>query len=119
MVYDPTDEKLVVPAPVDPNADAATLKQLHVAQVRKEALALWASFEAVNRMPDLVYTTEQAEERNTVYGDLEGFVYQQVALFITGERSLDEFDAFRNEVYNYGLEDALKIAQEVLDQTNK
>ena len=117
-IYKDNNPEIATPEPVDENADELTKKMRHIEEVRQAALKLWASFDPVNRMPELVYTTEQLETRTEIYSEIENYVYEQVARFIMGERSLDEFDDFRNEVYNMDLETALNIAQEVLDQYN-
>ena len=84
--------------------------------MRRDALNLWVSFEAVNRMPDLIYSVEETQARTDVYGDLETYVYENVTKFIIGTRSLDEFDKFVEECYAFGLEDALAIAQARLEE---
>ncbi|MBQ7064264.1 MAG: extracellular solute-binding protein [Firmicutes bacterium] len=117
-IYKDNNPEIATPEPVDENADELTKKLRHIEEVRQTALKLWASFDPVNRMPELVYTTEQLETRTEIYSEIENYVYEQVARFIMGDRDLNDFDNFRTEVYNMDLETALSIAQEVLDQYN-
>lgn len=57
------------------------------------------------------------EATNTKLSDLttviEPYIKQQVALFITGQRSLDEVEAFKEELKSQGIEDLLKIYQDI------
>ena len=115
VILDPSGTKVVVEAPLAENASEVDLKKRHIDQVRAEALSLWASFEAVNRIPDFNYTVEEKEARSDVYGDIETFVYEGVTQFIMGQRELDTFDAFVAEIEAMGLADALAIAQAKLD----
>lgn len=115
-IYATDDPSIVVERPASANPSKVEIAQRHIDQVRRDALNLWVSFEAVNRMPDLIYSVEETQARTDVYGDLETYVYENVTKFIIGTRSLDEFDKFVEECYAFGLEDALAIAQARLEE---
>jgi len=114
-ILDPTGSKVVVPMPLGDNPDAITLKKRHIDEVRQEALSLWASFEAVNRVPAQNFTVEDAQARADIYGDIETYVYEGVTQFIMGQRDLDTFDAFVSEIQAMGVDKALAITQKYLD----
>lgn len=117
-ILDPTGSKVVVPAPLGDNPTALELKKRHIDEVRQDALSLWASFEAVNRVPAMNYTVEDAQARADVYGDIETYVYEGVTQFIMGQRDLDTFDAFAAEIKAMGVDKALAITQKYLDAYN-
>lgn len=118
VILDPEGSDVVATMPLGDNPTALQLKQRHIDEVRAEALSLWASFEAVNRVPALNYTVEDAQARADVYGDIETYVYEGVTQFIMGQRDLDTFDAFVAEIEAMGVNDALAITQKYLDAYN-
>ena len=81
-------------------------------------MSLWASFDAVNRVPGLNYSVEDAQARADIYNDIETYVYEGVTQFIMGQRDLDTFDAFVSEVQSMDLDKALAITQKYLDEHN-
>ena len=117
-ILDPTSSKIVAPMPLGDNPDALVLKKRHIDEVRQEALSLWSSFEAVNRVPGLNYTVEDAQARADIYGDIETYVYEGVTQFIMGQRDLETFDAFVAEIQAMGVDKALAITQKYLDAQN-
>lgn len=117
-ILDPTGSKIAVPMPLGDNPDALALKKRHIDEVRQEALSLWASFEAVNRVPALNYSVEDAQARADIYKDIETYVYEGVTQFIMGQRDLDTFDAFVAEIQAMGVDKAMAITQKYLDAQN-
>ena len=79
---------------------------------------MWASFEAVNRVPALNYSVEDAQARADIYKDIETYVYEGVTQFIMGQRDLDTFDAFVAEIQAMGVDKAMAITQKYLDAQN-
>lgn len=78
VMLDPEGSDVVATMPLGDNPTALQLKQRHIDEVRAEALSLWASFEAVNRVPALNYTVEDAQARADIYGGIETYVYEGV-----------------------------------------
>ena len=63
--------------------------------------------------PTIMYLdVDTGYERNELNSVLSPYVEEQVAQFVTGQRSLDEFDAYRRELEGLGMEDYLKIYQD-------
>lgn len=116
-ILDPTSSKVVVSMPVGDNPLAQ--KKHHIDEVRQEALSLWSSFEAVNRVPGLNYSVEDAQVRADIYKDVETYVYEGVTQFIMGQRDLETFDAFVSEIHAMDVEKAMAITQKYLDEHNK
>ncbi len=59
------------------------------------------------------FTAEQVEEMNEINALLQPRVTSEVAKFITGARSLDEFDAFVGELEALGVRDLEAVYQGV------
>lgn len=58
------------------------------------------------------YTDEEAEEIQKINQNLDDYSTTEVNKFVTGERSLDEFDAFVSELKAKGADDLVRIANE-------
>ena len=73
--------------------------------------------ETVNCFPLLSYTSEEANERATLKADLENYLKQAKAQFITGEIDVEEgWDNFVNTVNGMGLERLIEIEQAAYDR---
>lgn len=66
-----------------------------------------------------MYTDEEQEIVSTLAADLKTCVEENLTAFVTGYRSLDEWDEFVQEVHAIGLEDYLAIAQTAYDRLYK
>lgn len=63
-------------------------------------------------LPDLSYTADQLTAKNDIMTDLETYVNEMVQKFITGDEPLDNFDAYVEQVWALGLQDAMDIVAE-------
>lgn len=54
-------------------------------------------------------TAEESSRFNTIMNDVFTYLNENVPAFITGARSLDEFDTFRAELEGLGINEALEI----------
>ena len=71
----------------------------------------------VDCFPKLSYTAEEASERATLKTDLETYLNQAKAQFITGEVDVEAgWDSFVNTVNGMGLERLLQIEQAAYDR---
>ena len=66
-------------------------------------------------LPSSPTTLEQDEEIASISGDLDTFISENWAKFITGEKKIDEFDAFVKEVKEMGMDRILEIKQEAYE----
>ncbi len=69
-------------------------------------------------MPPVTLTAEEASEYATIYGDIETYVNESVMQFITGIRSLDEWDEYVSMVENMNIARCIEIYQDALDRYN-
>lgn len=68
----------------------------------------------IDTVTSIYYLTEEENDRLTDLTTLiKPYIQEQVALFITGERSLDETDAFVSELESMGIQDLLEIYKSV------
>ena len=73
--------------------------------------------EQVDCFPKLSYTAEEANERATLRADLENYLKQAKAQFMTGEIDVEEgWDNFVNTVNGMGLERLIEIEQAAYDR---
>jgi putative aldouronate transport system substrate-binding protein len=63
-------------------------------------------------------TTEETAEYAQYYTDIESFVQENNVKFITGDRSLDEYDAYRETLKNMNIDVCIKLQQAALDRYN-
>src|SRR5699024_9379100 len=71
----------------------------------------------VDCFPKLSYTAEEANERATLRADLENYLRQAKAQFMTGEIDVEEgWDSFVNTVNGMGLERLIEIEQAAYDR---
>lgn len=56
-------------------------------------------------------TTEENDTYTGLLGDLSTSLQENVLKFITGDRSLDEIDAFQQEMRDMGAEELVEVVQ--------
>ena len=61
-------------------------------------------------------TADEAKQKTRVMADIETYVYETIPKFITGDESLDKFDAFVEQIKAMGIADIIKIQQAALDR---
>ncbi|MBR4061059.1 MAG: hypothetical protein IKK03_14625 [Lachnospiraceae bacterium] len=100
--------------------DGRYYEQYYVMEQQKDAFILWNenSAEAVSFLyPTAAVTTpEEAEELTSIVTPLETYVYEEVAKFITGDRSMDDWDNFVTQMKSMNLSRAIEIKQAAYDR---
>ena len=61
-------------------------------------------------------TAEETDELNRIMTDINTYREEMTYKFITGQESLDNFDAFVEQIKSQGIEDAIQIKQDALDR---
>lgn len=64
----------------------------------------------------LSLTADEAKQKTRIMADIETYVYETIPKFITGDESLDKFDAFVEQIKAMGIADVIKIQQAALDR---
>ena len=86
---------------------------------RAASYGVWSTYESKNFIPTTVtMTTEETAEYAQYYTDIETFVQENNVKFITGDRSLDEYDAYRETLKNMNIDVCIKLQQAALDRYN-
>ena len=71
----------------------------------------WINNLTTVRMSMLYCTAEESERITDLQSVLENYIRENFAKFVTGSRSLDEFDAYQEELKQLGIEELLDIYQ--------
>ena len=73
----------------------------------------------VDSFPNLVYTSDESQERATLYNDISLYLANAKAQFITGEMDIDaDWETHVNTLNQMGLERILEIEQAAYDRMN-
>lgn len=79
---------------------------------QREAVATWAATDAAKHLiPPVSLTAEESSECGSIETDIWTLVDENVAAFIAGERSLNDFDKFVQEVKSMNVDRAIEIKQ--------
>ena len=90
-----------------------TREQSGYTQAQREASGIWTSNLAVGRgIGSSALNTEESESVNQFYGDIKTYIQQSVLEFVTGTRSLDEFDAYVQHIKDMGIDDVTACWQD-------
>lgn len=84
---------------------------------QKEAEAIWCKVGDEYVMPEGVTLTDvEGAEHSEIKSTLDTFVAENVAHFITGNKSFDEFDAFLDQITKLNVARAIELQQIALDR---
>ena len=81
------------------------------------AYTVWSENEPTMFLPNRVtMTAEENTEYASYYSDIEAYVQEANAQFIMGQRSLDEYDAYRDTLKSMGIESCMALYQAAYDR---
>ena len=66
----------------------------------------------------MTMTDAENSEYVTLYTDIQTLVRENTVKFITGEQSLDDYDAFREQLKTYNIDRCIELKQAALDRYN-
>ena len=82
----------------------------------QEALQLWSRTDmGTYLLPPVTPTAEEASELAQIQNNISTYKEEMEAKFISGTESLDNFDAFVEQLKNLGIERAIEIQQKAYD----
>lgn len=61
-------------------------------------------------------TADEADEHSSTYSDINTYLQEQIAQFITGAKDMDEWDAFVETLIDMGIEDCISLKQDAYDR---
>ncbi len=86
---------------------------------QRQAVAVWDENDRYTYMaPYIDVAVEDQAEFSKLNADIETYVYEMRAKFISGEVSLDEFDTYLQELKDKGVDRVIEIKQKALDNFN-
>ena len=87
---------------------------------QQNALKVWANTDAIkNNLPPVTPTEEQVDESGKLSTAIKTYVSENVAKFIMGSQSIDQFDTYISGFSKLNLDRLTQIQQEALDRYNK
>ena len=85
-----------------------------------ECINLWSEQKADWKMPDNIsFTEEESNDLAGIMTDVNAYVEEMTYKFITGQTSLDEFDAYVEQLKAMNIDRAVEIYQSALDRYEK
>src|SRR5690625_2561237 len=66
--------------------------------------------------PDIYLTADEEKEANRIYSDMDNYRDEMQANFITGKKSLDEFDDYVEQLKGIGMDEYVEIYQDAYDR---
>ncbi|MBP5454434.1 MAG: hypothetical protein J6Y09_07500 [Lachnospiraceae bacterium] len=86
---------------------------------RAVSYVVWSQYEPKNYIPVTVtMTSDENTEYSQYYTDIDAYIQENEVKFINGERSLDEYDAYRDTLKSMGIERCIELKQASLDRYN-
>ena len=67
-------------------------------------------------MPGVTLTVEENDKYNTMYADIRTHLEENLSKFAVGDRPMEEWDTFIQEIYDLGIEDCIAIQQGAVDR---
>lgn len=98
--------------------DARYYEQYLPYEQQKEAIRLWTDHDDSTRIPTLSYTEKENDEYSKKYTAIKSYIDENLLKFISGQKSMDEWDSFVAQIKSDGIEDVIKIKQDALDRFN-
>ena len=96
------------------------LEQYYEYQQQKDALKLWSEHVPETKKYKLPNTSKESADQtriSEIQADLDTYVQETLWKFVTGEKSLDEFDEFRNTLKSkFNIEEYIDIEQRYYDE---
>lgn len=89
--------------------------------VPPEAIAMmdeWGTSSYEYAYPAATMSSEENQEYSNIFTDLQTYVNESVLAFITGEKSLEEYDSFIATLGEYNIERCIELKQAALDRYN-
>ncbi len=94
-----------------------TREQSGYNQAQREASGIWNSNMTTGQaLGSTALNTEESEQVNEFYGDIKTYITQSVLEFVTGTRSLDEFDAYVEHIKDMGIDDVTACWQDAYER---
>lgn len=99
--------------------DGNYIDQYYALDSQKDAVIIWSSTNAkAHIVPPITATVEESSELSRLMNEINTYRDGNTLKFMLGTRSLDEWDAYVNEIKGMNIERALEIQNAALDRYN-
>ncbi len=86
-------------------------------EAQLEAYDVWhSSCDGAYLMNAVTLTADESDQITSTYNDIETYVDENIAKFITGDKSMDEFDAFVETLWSMGMQECIDVYQQAYDR---
>ena len=85
---------------------------------QKASQPVWNQCDLGLLMPAIAHTAEESSFLSNKLSEIDTYVDEHTIKFITGQESLDEFDAFVAHIYELGLDEVIAVKQAAVDRYN-
>lgn len=69
--------------------------------------------------PCMTNTNDESQEYAATYPNIQTLVQENTVKFITGTKSMDEYDSFIDQLHKYGIDRCIELKQAALDRYEK
>lgn len=99
--------------------DLRYLEQYYTMDEQKETPEVWGATNAAKHvMPPITPTADESKEFSTIMNEINTYRDEMTLKFMFGTESLDNFDAYVQNIKNMGLDRALEIQNAALERYN-
>lgn len=89
----------------------------YTTEVQQKSLEMWMDEDnTIREVPTLTFTADESDELAGIMTDISTYVSENRINFIYGNRALDEYETFRSDIKNMGIDRALEIYQAAFDR---
>lgn len=99
--------------------DPRYLEQYLAYDEQKSAIPVWTPHDSSKRMPLVTPTPEESSEFASIMNEIETYVKEMEMRFIMGQESLDNYEAFQEQLKKMNIDRALEIQQMALERYNQ
>lgn len=86
---------------------------------QNEAVEKWKETDMINHaMPLVTLTAEEAEEKNSIFADVDTYMWEMLYSFIMGTADLSEYDSYIDRMKQLGVDRMVELQQQALDRYN-
>ena len=84
---------------------------------QKAASGIWQSNLTTGRtLGTARLNADETEISNRIYGDIKTYIEENVLKFVTGQRDLNEFDAYVQDIENMGIDEVTALYQDAYER---
>lgn len=102
--------------------DVGYIEQYYQMDCQKEGQAEWkknSEIASKYTLPSLIATEEESAEISTILSNVDTYKYSMLLKFIMGTESLDNYDAFIQQMKDFGIDKAVSLKQTALERYEK